>query len=242
MTAEERKHQSFAAREESAKRQKRVSLKEEDEVDAEAENGDSNSIDQGAKLCKDCEEELGDRDSNGQGFTCNCCFGGCCDLKQICNDCLSDGFVCSTCEKCYSHDCSDETEYAQFICDECHNIYCKECSDPKPGKNGTKRCYNCQPWHQRGKPADAFCKNCGSQRSDAEICTQCDERVCKLCPYFTCDVCADTEYFRCEDCGPDSEVIFCEKCCISTCLDCRCDCAEEEDDDDDDEEEEDDDD
>lgn len=91
----------------------------------------------------------------------------------------------------------------------------------------------------KGKPADAFCKNCGSQRSDAEICTQCDERVCKLCPYFTCDVCADTEYFRCEDCGPDSEVIFCKKCCRNTCLDCRCDCAEEEDDDGEEEEDDD---
>ena len=56
-----------------------------------------------------------------------------------------------------------------------HNIYCKECSDPKPGKNGTKRCYNCQPWWQGL-----------------------------------------------------SEVTCCEKSCISTCLDCRCDYTEEE--------------
>ena len=137
MASEERKHQSFAAREESAKRQKRLSLTEDDEVDSEAENGDSNSSGSRTKLCKECEEELGEEDNNGQGFTCNCCFGGC-DLKQMCHDCCSDmGFVCSTCEECYSHDCADETEHAQFICDDCLNIYCKECSDPKPGKNGT---------------------------------------------------------------------------------------------------------
>lgn len=154
---------------------------------------------------------------------------GDCEVNQICSNCFYDlGFICATCEGCYNHDCSDGTESAQFICDECLEIYCVECGDPKPGKNGTKRCISCQPWWQKNKPAEAFCKYCGSQRSDAKLCNKCGERVCYLCPSSTCDECEDSDFFRCEDCDPDPGVTYCDNCGMSLCYDCKCTCAEDE--------------
>ena len=204
-----------------------------------AEDGANNYNETGkdeeeALCCKQCNEKLDKDDNNGEGYSCTNCYGDC-NLNQFCSDCFfcDTGYICSSCKGCYSWECTDGTECEQFICDDCNDVYCKECADPKPGKDGTKRCISCQPWWQKNKPANAFCKYCGSQRSDAKICTKCNERVCYLCPYNTCESCEDPDYFRCEDCGYDpEEVKYCETCEMSVCHDC-CSCEQDEEEEDD---------
>lgn len=135
-----------------------------------------------------------------------------------CEDCRMDsGDFCAkaTCGKFYCHDCANLD-----VCEECGSSFCSTCTTFKPGKHGTKRCSDCQPWWQVNKPAGAFCRDCGSQRSDARICEECDARICCECWYDGGQSCAQCGLFCCDRCDGS----FCYECtdddCEPTCTAC----------------------
>lgn len=179
------------------------------------------------RTCRKCTAPIlrtrRDDEVEGQisgSYSCLECDGSDCGIRKCCWKCASkDGFCCGKCNHFFTHRCSDGTEDERVICDECLETYCMDCADLKPMKDGLKRCSRCQPWWQKGKAATDFCKDCGSQRQDAIICVGCGERVCGMCPFFSCDACGD--YAACESCA---KVQYCDKCDVSTCEDCVCDC------------------
>ena len=140
-----------------------------------------------------------------------------CDQDFGCGDCWpASGSFCAECGNFGCYDCDESVATS---CDECLELYCDECGDFKPGKNGNKRCFACQPWWQKGKPANAFCRDCGSTRQAADICIECHSRVChhccsglscELCGDFTCDQCPD-EY--CPQCTSANDTVVCLDCC-----------------------------
>jgi len=113
------------------------------------------------------------------GFNKDCqATCGACGRENGCFDCSTDyGDWCSDCETYFCHDCP------QFpsVCDDCQQPKCETCANFKPGKNRTKRCYSCQPWWQKSESASDFCRDCGSQRSNANFCKGCAARICEDC-------------------------------------------------------------
>ena len=108
----------------------------------------------------------------------------------------------SFCADCKEFECNDCEELKIRSCDECLEIYCAECGDFKPGKGGKELCSGCQPWWMKNKPRCSFCKCCGSQRSGAHICVECNDRVCEECEFEDearlCSECGD---FACGECA-----------------------------------------
>ena len=144
--------------------------------------------------------------------------------KQHCSDCGDplgctecwpefEATNCNECEEIFCQDCSDHIGY----CDSCNLPKCRDCTDFKPSKHGEERCSTCQPWWQKNKPATAFCRDCGSQRSSASICEGCGARVCHECEIRVCEdcnegVCARCDGGWCEQCS-EIDIIRCADCC-----------------------------
>ena len=135
----------------------------------------SGSAEANKSKCKRCGGEF---DKFGH-HTCAMC--GCfdCGLEE-------DDFSCAECEAFYTEHHSGVAELQQVICNECGEIYREECAQFKVGA-GDKRCYECQSHWRRIKPANAFGKECGSQRQDTIICKHCNERLCCECERLFCD-------------------------------------------------------
>jgi hypothetical protein len=172
---------------------KHVKSEEDSEAQEKCPVCSHERIEYGAVICVECDAD------------CGCKRDACwVESGSFCSECKI--FSCDSCG-------------GIVPCDECLELYCEECADLKPGKNGDKRCRSCQPWWQKNKPANAFCKDCGSQRAGHIICSTCNQRVCSDCPYLTCEVCEEDSY--CEGCA---DLKFCPKCEISTCEDCECEC------------------
>ena len=115
-------------------------------------------------------------DEKSEDFKLKVC-GGDCGEDIGCQLCWYDhSYTCEGCEVTSCHNCGGGE-----MCDECSCLYCRDCTTMKPGKNKTQRCSDCQPWWQKNKPASAFCRDCGSQRSGARfvggdrICHECDD-------------------------------------------------------------------
>ena len=147
-----------------------------------------------------------------------------CDELVGCDECWCDneGTFCAECQECWCVQCSIVKP-----CDKCLELYCLECGDFKPGKNGIEQCHHCQPWWMHDRPATDFCSGCGSSRSNANYCFDCEKRYCTHCIGFYCQVCHET--FKCEMCN---DMKYCETHDINYCLDCGCDkCSTHSDDD-----------
>uniref|UniRef100_A0A7S3K5C0 Uncharacterized protein n=1 Tax=Aureoumbra lagunensis TaxID=44058 RepID=A0A7S3K5C0_9STRA len=138
-----------------------------------------------------------------------------CDGDYGCFECaVEQGGWCGNCEEFTCFNCPGYPT----ACDECYEQFCAECGNFKPGKNRTMRCYSCQPWWQKNKPAGAFCRDCGSQRGGANFCEDCGARICEMCESFQCTSCRET--FYCDECNRDDvwcaqcgEDLVCTECC-----------------------------
>lgn len=156
-------------------------------------------------------------------FMCSCCH----ESKEvtevdkgnsICSECGTN-YGCFECSMDEGGWCGECKEYTCFGCpghprgcDECLEQLCEECGEFKPGKHRTVRCYRCQPWWQKNKPAGAFCRDCGSQRRGADFCEGCGARICEECEYHQCSSCS--EEFYCDECNNDD--LWCFKCLDDT--------------------------
>ena len=157
--------------------------------------------------CNKCKKQI----AEGDAAICEECE------KIFCKECSYDmGMCCANCKQfmCY-HD------WDGSVCVSCNGLYCAECGDFKPGKGGDDECYDCQPWWKKDRPAEDFCVECGSGRSNAEFCVGCGKRYCFECQLNGCYFCAYCGSIECEYCRDNGLLEWCDVCEIMYCDDCE---------------------